>query len=99
MGPNFATKRRLPTRITIPSAFCNSFYANGHESEETERIEGLCMVWTQSGRARRNVILYDAVPHGYYVEGVATRGATVEVEMEGDKVTLPVKEPMTATTL
>ncbi len=31
-------------------------------------------------------------------EGEA-RGATVEVEMEGDRVTLPVEEPMTATTL
>jgi hypothetical protein len=30
---------------------------------------------------------------------VATRGVTVEVEREGEEVTLPVKEPRTATTL
>ena len=100
MGANFATKRRLPrTRILISGVFCNRFYADGDESEETDGIEGLGMVWIQSGRARRKDIHYDAVPHGHYVEGVATRGATGEVEMEGEKVTLPVGEPRTATTL
>ncbi len=94
----FATKRRLlRTRIRISGVFCNSCYADGHEAE-TDAIEGLCKVWTQPGRAGRKGILLDAGPSGNDVGGVATRGTTGEVEMEGDEGNLPVEEPRTATT-
>ncbi len=66
---------------------------------EQDAIEGLCSVWTQPGRASHTGILSDVDPSGIFVEGVATRGVTVEVEREGEEVTLPVKEPRTATTL
>jgi len=56
-------------------------------------------MWTQPGRARHTGILSDVDPSGIFVEGVATRGVTVVVEREGEEVTLPVKEPRTATTL
>ena len=99
MGAIFATKRRLlSTRIIIPGVFCNSFYADGDESEQGA-IAGLCSVWTQPGRASHTGILSDVDSSGIFVEGVATRGATGEVEMEGEEVTLQVEEPMTATTL
>jgi hypothetical protein len=95
----FATKRRLlRTRIIISGVFCNSFYADGLESEETDGIEGLGMVWMQSGRANVRGSLSDADPSGIYVWKVPTKGATVGVEAEGEKVTLPVEEPRTATT-
>ena len=98
-GAIFATKRRLlRTRIIISGVFCNSFYADGDESEQGA-IEGLCKVWTQPGRARHTGILSDVDPSGIFVERVATRGVTVEVEKEGEEGTLPVKEPRTATTL
>ena len=74
---SFATKRRLlRTRIIISGVFCNSFYADGDESEQ-DAIEKLCSVWTQPGRARHTGILSDVDPSGIFVEGVATRGATV----------------------
>jgi len=92
----FATK--LLTRITNSSVFCNSCYADGAEAE-TDAIEELCQVWTQPERAGRKGILFDAGPSGNYVGGVATRGATMEVEAEGGEVTRPVGEPMTATPL
>jgi hypothetical protein len=96
---SFATKRRLlRTRIIISGVFCNSFYADGDESEQ-DAIEGLCKVWTQPGRARHTGILSDVDTSGIFVERVATRGVTVEVEKEGEEGTLPVKEPRTATTL
>jgi hypothetical protein len=99
LGAIFATKRRLlRTRIIISGVFCNSFYADGDESEQ-DAIEKLCSGWTQPGRARHTGILSDVDPSGIFVEGVATRGVTVEVEREGEEVTLPVKEPRTATTL
>jgi hypothetical protein len=99
LGAIFATKRRLlRTRIIISGVFCNSFYADGDESEQGA-IEGLCSVWTQPGRASHTGILSDVDPSGIFVERVATRGATVEVEKEGEEGTLPVKEPRTATTL
>jgi hypothetical protein len=83
----------------VSGVFCNScLLLMGHEAE-TDAIEGLCKVWTQPGRAGRKDILLDAGPSGNDVGGVATRGATVEVEREGEKVTLPVEEPRTATTL
>jgi len=56
-------------------------------------------VWTQPGRARHTGILSAVDPSGIFVEGLASRRATVEVEREGEEVTLPVKEPRTATTL
>jgi hypothetical protein len=102
LGAIFATKRRLlRTRIIISGVFCNSFYADGDESEQ-DAIEKLCSVWTQPGRARHTGILSDVDPSGIFVEGVTDSGQwTVEVEMEaeGEEVTLPVKEPRTATTL
>ena len=99
---SFATKRRLlRTRIIISGVFCNSFYAEGGESEQ-DAIEQLCSVWTQPGGARHTGILSDVDPSGISVEGVATDSGqwTVEVEMEmkGEEVTLPVEEPRTATT-
>jgi len=96
---SFATKRRLlRTRIIISGVFCNSFYADGDESEQ-DAIEKLCSVWTQPGRASHTGILSDVDPSGIFVEGGASRGATGEVEMEGEEVTRPVEEPRTATTL
>ncbi len=93
---SFATKRRLPRNRFITRVFCNRFYADGDESEQGA-IEGLCSVWTQPWRASHTDILSDVDPSGIFVEGVATRGATGEVEMEGEEVTLPVEEPRTAT--
>jgi hypothetical protein len=78
--------------------FCNRFYADGDESEQGA-IAGLCSVWTQPGRASHTGILSDVDPLGIFVEGLATRGAKGEVEMEGEEVTLQVEEPRTATTL
>jgi hypothetical protein len=96
---SFATKRRLPrTRIIISGVFCNRFYADGDESEQGA-IEGLCKVWTQPGRASHTGILSAVDPSGIFVEGLASRGAKGEVEMEGEEVTLQVEEPMTAATL
>jgi hypothetical protein len=97
---SFATKRRLlRTRIIISGVFCNSFYADGDESEQ-DAIEGLCKVWTQPGRARHTGILSDVDPSGIFVEWtVATRGTTMEMEIEEEEVTRPVEEPRTATTL
>jgi hypothetical protein len=94
LGAIFATKRRLlRTRIIISGVFCNSFYADGDESEQGA-IEGLCKVWTQPGRARHTGILSDVDPSGIFVEWTVE----VEMEMEGGEVTLPVEEPRTATT-
>ena len=101
-GEGFLHKRFLQQNGVysghVSGVFCNSCYADGHEAE-TDEIEGLCKVWTQPGRAGRKGILLDAGPSGNDVGGVATRGTTVEVEAEGEEVTLPVKEPRTATTL
>jgi hypothetical protein len=56
----------------------------------------------QPGRARRTGILSDVDPSGIFVEGVDTDSGqwtvVVEMEMEGEEVTLPVEEPRTATT-
>jgi hypothetical protein len=95
LGAIFATKRRLlRTRIIISGVFCNSFYADGDESEQ-DAIEKLCSVWTQPGRARHTGILSDVDPSGISVEWTVE----VEMEMEGEEVTRPVEEPRTATTL
>jgi hypothetical protein len=56
-------------------------------------------VWTQPGRASHTGILSAVDPSGIFVEGLSSRGSKGEVEMEGEEVKLPVKEPRTATTL
>jgi hypothetical protein len=87
----------LRTRVTIPGASCNSLYAKGHGGGGG-RDGGRCREWLRLGRAVRRAD--EAKPASALLLRAGRLGAEeAQVEMEGDKVTLPAKEPRTATTL
>ena len=88
----FATKLR--TRIPTSGVFCNGFYAD----EETGAMGVRCREELRLGRAVRNA------NRGKPDRVLRLRAASLlageaQVEAEGDEVTLPVEEPMTAATL
>ena len=90
----FATE---PTRVTIPGVSCNSFHAKGHGGGGG-RDGGRCREWLRLGRAVRRED--EPKPASASLLRAERLGAgEAQVEMEGEKVTLPVKEPRTATTL
>ena len=94
----FATEPGLlRTRVTIPGVSCNSFHAKGHGGGGG-RDGGRCREWLRLGRAvRREDEAKPAPALLFRAERLAAGEA--QVEMEGEKVTLPVEEPRTAATL
>ena len=94
----FATKPGLRrTRVTIPGVSCNSFYAKGHGGGGGRDVRR-CREGLRLGRAVRGE---DEVKPAPALGLRATRlgAGEAQVEAEGDEVTLPAKEPRTATTL
>jgi hypothetical protein len=94
----FATEPGLlRTRVTIPGVSCNSFHAKGHGGGGG-RDGGRCREWLRLGRAVRRED--EAKPASASLFRAERLGAgEAQVEMEGEKVTLPVEEPRTAATL
>ena len=94
----FATEPGLlRTRVTIPGVSCNSFHAKGHGGGGG-RDGGRCREWLRLGRAVRRED--EAKPASASLFRAERLGAgEAQVEKEGEKVTLPVEEPRTATTL
>ena len=91
----FATKRRLlRTRIPTSGVFCNSFYAD----EETDAMGVRCREELRLGRAVRNANR-GKPDRVLRLRAASLRAGEAQVEAEGDEVTLPVEEPMTAATL
>ena len=87
----------LRTRVTIPGVSCNRFHAKGHGGGGG-RDGGRCREWLRLGRAVRRED--EAKPASALLLRAERLGAgEAQVEMEGEKVTLPVEEPRTATTL
>jgi hypothetical protein len=91
----FATTPGLRrTRVTISGGSCNNFYAKGH-GRGCGRDGRRCR---EGRRLRRAVRREDEVKPVQVLRLTAARLWAGEAtgEMEGDKVTLPAKEPMTA---
>ena len=95
----FATKRRLlRTRIPTSGVFCNSFYADGHGSWRKDATVERCREGLRLGRAVRNANR-GKPDRVLRLRAASLRAGEAQVEAEGDEVTLPVEEPMTAATL
>ena len=96
----FATKRRLlRTRISSTSGvFCNGFYADGHGSWRKDAMGVRCREELRLGRAVRNANR-GKPDRVLRLRAASLSAGEAQVEAEGDEVTLPVEEPMTATTL
>ena len=91
----FATKRRLlRTRIPTSGVFCNGFYAD----EETDAMGVRCREELRLGRAVRNANR-GKPDRVLRLRAASLRAGEAQVEAEGDEVTRPVEEPMTAATL
>ena len=91
----FATKRRLlRTRIPTSGVFCNGFYAD----EETDAMGVRCREELRLGRAVRNANR-GKPDRVLRLRAASLRAGEAQVEAEGDEVSLPVEEPMTAITL
>jgi hypothetical protein len=87
----------LRTRVTIPGVSCNSFYAKGLGGGGG-RDERRCREGLRLGRAVRRED--EVKPASAFLLRAGRLGAgEAQVEMEGEKVTLPVEEPRTAATL
>ena len=94
----FATKPGLRrTRVTIPGVSCNSSYAKGHGGGGG-RDGGRCREGPRLGRAVRGEDEVKPAPV-LRPRGASLGAGEAQVEAEGDEVTLPVEEPMTAATL
>ena len=95
----FATKRRLlRTRIPTSGVFCNGFYADGHGSWRKDAMGVRCREELRLGRAVRNANR-GKPDRVLRLRAASLSAGEAQVEAEGDEVTLPVEEPMTATTL
>ena len=87
-----------PCIIPTSGVFCNSFYADGHGQREMDAMGGWCREGLRLGRAMRSKSR--GKPDRVLRLRVARLLAgEAQVEAEGDEVTLPVREPMTAATL
>jgi hypothetical protein len=90
------TTRFTPDACHNSGRFLQQLYANGHDGGDG-RDGGRCREGLQLGRAVRRE--NEVNPARSTPEGSRLPAGEAQVEAEEDEVTLPVREPMTATTL